>query len=226
MHGLARSKSRAALVAVLAAGALAVSGVAASAATLAPTTTTLKVAVTTAVNGQLVRMKVTVQESLATGLPTGTVTINDSGTPVGTGTLANVNGVMTAIVKIAFHPGTRSLTATYKGDSLNATSSAGAVSLLVSKAATTVSVTNTALSNPGAYKIAAVIKVTKPGAGIPTGSVTFVVDGGPPTPVALDSVGHAHIFVKFTVGTSHSVSVSYAGDSNFTSNTGSLTFTA
>ena len=226
MIGLSRGQSRAALVAVLATLPMALSGVAASATTLAPTTTTLTVATTAPVAGQPVRMKATVKENPGTALPTGTVKVTDSGTAVGSGTLVDVRGVMTAIVKVSLKAGNHSLVATYSGDVLNTGSASAAVPLVVAKASTTVTVTATALSTPGAYKIQAWVKVTKPGTGIPTGSVTFVVDGGTGTVVALSSVGHAHIYAKFNSGSGHSVAVSYPGDSNFIGSVGTLTFTA
>jgi len=232
MLGNTRRYARVAAVATLAALPLALSGVAASATTLAPTTTVLTAKVSTSVTGQLVRFKITVKETVGTTLPTGTVQLADLGTPVGSpAPLVDTLGIMTAIVKVGFPAGSHTLTATYSGDTANAGSSSAGLPLTVSKAATTVVVTAQHLTKPGSYKLDAKIKVTKPGLGVPvpSGTVTFTIGANPPLPpVTLDSLGHAHVYVKgLTVGLSYTVTVTYAGDSNFSAPAaGTLTFIA
>jgi Bacterial Ig-like domain (group 3) len=197
----------------------------ASAATVA-TQTTLKSSVAAPVAGQLVKLKSVVTESPGTGLPTGSVTFMDSATSLGSVALTNVNGSMTAILTVGLPAGTRSLVANYSGDGSNAASSSSPLLLPVAKAATTVVVGASPRTAAGAYLITGDVKITKPGAGIATGTATFTIDGGTPTPVTLDVNGHAHVNATFTVGTSHTVSIAYSGDPNFSASTGSLTFVA
>ena len=197
---------------------------------LTPTSTTLSSTVSSPVTGQITRLKAVVVQNPGTGLPTGTVTFTDGGSaiPGGTGLpLLPVNGHMA--VSVNFTPltaGLHSLLATYSGDSLNDVSSSP-LAMTVGLAATTVPVVATPRTGAGAYTIAGQIKVTKPGAGIPTGTATFTVDATPPAVVPLDTFGHAHVNLTFAVASVHTVTVDYSGDANYgASSSGLVTFTA
>jgi Bacterial Ig-like domain (group 3) len=227
MTSILRRPSRL-LFALLASVALLGAGVVdASATTTVPTQTTLVVTVTSPLTGQQVKLKTVVTENPGTALPTGTVTFSDSGTPIGSPVaLTNVAGKMVAILTTTFTAGSHTLLATYNGDTGNAGSSSPTVPLTVGQASTLTTVTAAQRTAPGAYRIAALVTVVKPGVGVPTGNATFTIDGAP-TIVALDVNGHAHVDLSFTVGTSHTVTVVYSGDSNFITSTSSqLTFVA
>ena len=47
---------------------------------------------------------------------------------------------------------------------------------------------------------------------VPAGIVNFTIDGSANQPYQLSGVGHAQFSRAFTVGTSHTVTVAYAGD--------------
>lgn len=63
------------------------------------------------------------------------------------------------------------------------------------------------------------------GTGVPTGTITFNVDGGAETQVPLDSTGHAGFATStLTVGT-HTIEASYSGESTYAASSASLTET-
>ena len=203
------------LFALTASVALLGAGVVDASAASVATQTTLVVTVASPVVGQQVKLKSVVSESPGTGLPTGSVTFSDSGAPIGSPVaLTNVNGEMEAILTTTFTAGSHPLVATYSGDTNNATSFSPTATLPVGQAATTTTVTAAQRTAPGAYRIAGLVTVVKPGVGVPTGNATFTIDGTP-TIVPLDVNGHAHVDQNFTVGTSHTVTVDYSGDANF-----------
>lgn len=53
------------------------------------------------------------------------------------------------------------------------------------------------------------------GSGIPTGTVSFSVDGGSSTTVALDDSGHAAYATSTLTAGAHTISASYSGDTNY-----------
>ena len=141
------------------------------------TTSKVKAIQTSTLFGQSVTLTATVGvSSPGGGTPTGTVTFMDGSTVLGTGTLSTSGGVTTATLTTTKLPvGTRSLTAVYGGDTDDQGSTSAALAYKVSADATT-----TALAaSPSAavygqsVKLTASVKVTSPGAGTPTGTVTF-----------------------------------------------------
>jgi Big-like domain-containing protein len=149
---------------------------------------------------------------VAVGSPTGTVTFNDGATVLGTATVVNkVASLTTSSLAI----GTHSITATYSGDATFAGSSSNAVSQVVNKATTTLTLGGS--PNPSALgqvvTLAASVTAA-PGAGIPTGTVTFF-DGGTTLGTATVSSGLASLSTSsLTVG-SHLITASYGGDASF-----------
>jgi hypothetical protein len=87
-------------------------------------------------------------------------------------------------------------------------------SVPVSKASTSTTVTVHPTS------ITATVTAVPPGAGTPTGSVVFSVDGSPVGTATL-SGGTATLAYKVPAGGTHSVSAVYGGDSDFTGSSGS-----
>src|SRR5439155_1298694 len=138
------------------------------------TTTSLASSVNPSVFGQSVTFTATV--SAVSGTPTGTVTFMDGATTLGTGTLSKKGQTVqatfsTSALSVASH----SITAVYGGDTNFQISTSSALSQTVKQAATTTTVVSSL--NPSAFGQAvtftATVNVTAPGAGTPTGTVTF-----------------------------------------------------
>ncbi|MFI1155997.1 beta strand repeat-containing protein [Streptomyces sioyaensis] len=193
----------------------------------AATTTAVTTSPDPSVVGETVTFSATVSPvSPGAGTPTGTVTfvatdgvttVSLTGTLSGGTTSVSTNGLVTA--------GTYSVTATYSGDG-NFTGSVGSDTQTVNQAATTTAVTTS--PDPSVFgesvTLSATVAPVSPGAGTPTGTVTFVVTGGP-TLTATLSGGTASVnTTAIPVGTS-TVTATYSGDGNFTGSVGSDTQT-
>ncbi len=116
------------------------------------------------------------------------------------------------------------LNARYGGDATYASSTSLPVTLAVGKAASTSKIIVTKAAKPGFYNVVDVENAVAPGRGVPSGTVSIQVDQFAPQAFALSSTGRAHLTLALNPG-SHVAKVTYGGDSNFTSNTGSLSFT-
>ncbi|MBI1765943.1 MAG: Ig-like domain repeat protein, partial [Acidobacteria bacterium] len=128
------------------------------------------------------------------------------------------------------------VTATQPGSLVNTTGTISATesavggtataTLTVNKADTTTMVVSSV--NPSVFGQAvtftATVMAVPPGMGIPTGNVNFVIDGGAPTPVALNGSGQAALTTSaLTVaGSPHSVMASYQGSTNFNPSSNTL----
>src|SRR4029077_7751075 len=115
----------------------------------------------------------------------------------------------------------------YSGDS-NFASSDGSMTQVVSRASTSVVVTSSASPSMSGQSVAftAIISVTAPGSGTPTGTVQFQIDGinaGSPVSVHISGglITASFSTTTLAVGT-HTVTASYSGDTNFTSSTTTL----
>jgi len=180
----------------------------------ASTTTTVAASPNPSTVGQPVTITATVQaDAPSTATPLGMVTFLDNGTPIGTAVLSG--GTATLIVS-NLPAGTRSLTAVYAGDGNFSTSTSTAFSQTVNPAATTVSLVGS--GSPTVYgqnvTFTATVTVTAPGAGTPTGTITFR-DGA--TIIATIGVsGGVAVFAttSLSVG-AHSITATYNGDTNF-----------
>lgn len=101
----------------------------ATGAALAATTTMLQTSASSVTSGSSVTLTAMVAETSGTAIPTGTVTFYDGTNSIGTGTL-NSSGVATLSTS-SLALGANSITAQYGGDSNNAASTSGAVSVTV-----------------------------------------------------------------------------------------------
>ena len=120
--------------------------------------------------------------------------------------------------------GSHSITANYLGGADFAASNGVLPSgQQVNAAATAVSVTSSA--NPivvgQSVTISATVSVNPPGAGTPTGSVDFVIDGGAAQPVTLAGGGASLVVPGLAIGT-HTVDVNFAGSPEYAAANGSL----
>ena len=163
-----------------------------------------------------VTFTVTVTNGSASAVPTGTVTLTDGGTAVGTATLS-ANGVASfTIASPAL--GTHTMVATYAGDTQNQPSISTNLiqTVLLRPTTSTFTVSSTAIS--AGQQIVMVSAVQGAGSRSPTGTVTF----SSPTAVfgtaPINASGVATLTVKPGQGTYNAVST-YSGDSLFASST-------
>jgi autotransporter-associated beta strand protein len=195
--------------------------------TAAASETTVAASPATIVSGQGTTLTATVSSVLSNGgTPAGTVTFYDGTTTLGTTNLSNG----TASLSITgLNLGSHTITGVFTDSdgSFSGSISTG-VSVIVSQASTTTSLSS--LVNPSRYGqtvITATVAPVAPGGGVPTGTVTFSIDGGAGITVNLDNTGSAALpGVNMVVGT-HAVTASYSGDKNFiaSSTTSSLSET-
>ena len=143
----------------------------------AATGTTLAVDVSPAVFGQVVTLTAGVAVTAPGAAPlTGTVTFKDGAAVLGT---VPLSGGTASLTTGGLRVGTHALTATYNGDAGTAASTSAAVSQSVGQAGTTVALSSSL--SPAYFSQAvtftAAVAAVIPGAGAPTGTVTFFVDG-------------------------------------------------
>ena len=156
--------------------------------------------------------------------PTGTVTFKNGSTTLGTGTL-NGSGIATFSTSSLAVGSGHSITAEYAGDSNNQASTSSPVAQTVNQAGSTTVLT--AAPNPSVFgqsvTFTATVTAVAPGAGIPTGTVTFF-DGASQIGTGTLSSGVATLSTSsLAVGSGHSITAVFAGDTNFTASTSSAT---
>ncbi|WP_432035505.1 beta strand repeat-containing protein [Streptomyces cucumeris] len=189
----------------------------------ATSTTTLDVNPDPSVCGQAVTLcaQVTVAAP-GTCVPTGDVTFVISGGPTLTGTL-DATG-MACVTTTAIPVGTHAVTATYAGDTGVAGSTAtGAVGVGQGSSTTAVTVTPNPSSCGEAVTICAQVTVGAPSTCVPTGTVTFVISGGPTLTGTLDATGMACVTTTAVPAGSHTVTATYAGSTDITGSSGTAT---
>ena len=179
------------------------------------TTTTVVSSVNPSVFGQPVSFTATVTANApGSGMPTGTVTFFDNGTMFDTKVLvASQAASTTASLSVGIH----SITVAYGGDGNFNPSTSAPLAQTVLRAATVTTLTSSL--NPSTFGQAvtftATVSVVPPGAGAPTGTVTFrdgvVVLGSTP----LSPTFHAAITTAALQVGSHSITATYSGDGNF-----------
>lgn len=167
-------------------------------------------------------MTATVTPSVGNGAPTGSVTFNDGANVIGTVPLSN-GQAMLAVSSLP--PGSHPITAAYGGDANFLGSTSPALSQTVNQASTTLALTSS--RNPstlnGSVTLTANLSVVAPGAGTPTGSITFQDGANLLATVPVSAGGQATFSSGSLAVGSHSLTASYVGDANFRSSSGSLT---
>ena len=140
--------------------------------------------------------------------PTGTITFSDNGQ-----TFASLTATSIGVI-----------TATYSGDSNFIGTSITGVPQKVVAADSTTNVSTTS-PNPNTFgqptTFVAAVAPKSPATATPTGNVTFSVDGGAGTTVAL-SGGQATFTVPVLAGGNHTITATYSGDGNFNPSNGSF----
>jgi CSLREA domain-containing protein/uncharacterized repeat protein (TIGR01451 family) len=156
------------------------------------------------------------------GTATGSVTFLDNGSPIGT---APLNGfgqatLTTSSLVVGSHP----ITAAYGGDGNFNASSSAVLTQGVSKANTTTGLSSSA--NPSAQgqsvTFTATVTAIAPSTGVPTGSVTFSVDGTGVSTTALDGTGQATFSTSTLSAGLHTIDAVYTGDTNFNGSSNTL----
>ncbi|MFG2533013.1 Ig-like domain repeat protein [Streptomyces sp. NPDC048516] len=195
----------------------------------AATTTAVVSSPDPTVAGQPTTLTATVAaQAPGAGTPTGTVTFTfGDGTPTVTAPLSN--GLATTTHTYTDTSGSPyTLTGTYNGDA-NYTTSSGTDTQTVNKAATTTSLVTspdpTVAGQP--TTLTATVAPVAPGAGTPTGTVTFTFGDGTNPATATLSGGVATVTHAFagTSGSPYTLTGTYNGDANFTTSSGTDTQT-
>jgi hypothetical protein len=165
--------------------------------------------------GQQVTFTATV--SAAVGTPTGTVDFTDTGSDLGSMPLS---GGVAALSTASLSLGSHNITAVYSGDAAHLASQSLIVVQVVGQAATSAVVDSS--KNPDTFgeniTFTATVAVTAPGAGSPTGTVTFNDGATKLADVAL-SGPKAAVITHALTGGSHSITAVYNGDANFAPST-------
>jgi len=183
------------------------------------TTTTLTSSTNPSIFGQSVTFTATVAPSTGSGTPTGTVTFYAGTTALGTTTLSSKKA---SLKSTSVPVGSQAITAVYTGDTTYAPSTSAVLTQTVNQDSTTTKVTSSA--NPSVYgqpvTLTTTVKAVSPGSGTPTGTVTFY-DGTTNLGTGTLSGGTTTLSTTFFVVGSHSVTVVYSGDPDFTGSTSS-----
>ncbi|MGW8397161.1 beta strand repeat-containing protein, partial [Streptomyces lydicus] len=186
------------------------------------TVTTVTAAPDPSVTGETVTVTV-IPVAPGAGIPTGEATLDfGDGTPALTARLVDGSATVTHVYTSAAHS-PYAIAAHYSGDG-NFAPSDDTVVHTVTPAATTTTVTSSAAPSAVGQSVTLIARVTPvpPGAGTPTGSVTFDFGDGSPTVTAplsgtLATVTHAW---TGTEGSPYPVTASYAGDGDFAASVG------
>ncbi len=194
------------------------------------TKTTLAAAPTTTVYGQSETFTATVAVvTPGVGTPTGTVTFEDGTTALGTGKLSTSGGVTTATfttTKLAV--GSHSITAVYSGDTDDAKSTSAATAFKVAQDTTKTALAASPTSSAYGQSVTftATVSVSSPGAGTPTGTVTFKDGSSVLGTGSLATSGGvtAATFTTTKLGVgSHTITAVYAGDTDDVTSTSAAT---
>lgn len=192
------------------------------------TTTTASTGTPAPTPGQDVKLKAVVKPQSGTTKPTGNVTFREGTTNLGTVALALVGTTATAQLSIpgGLSLGSHTITASYAG-STTFQGSNSTVSLTVAKGSTLSTLSVTPVDgNPGKSTIAVVVTAVAPARGVPSGLVTFVVDTQAEQVFSLTGAGKYQFPVTFAPGSTHTVKVTYGGNTSFLSSSATRNFTS
>jgi len=189
--------------------------------TVAKVATSLLVtpATTTPLGGSSLQITATLTALAASASqPTGSVTFTLDNATIGSSGLTG--GTTASITVTAPTSGTHSLVATYSGDGNFSTSTSPAVTLTVSKIATSTSVTpSTTTPAAGAsMQVSATVTPAASGSSAPSGAVTFTLDGVTAGTATLNS-NSTTVTTNITAPSagSHILQASYSGDTIYSS---------
>jgi hypothetical protein len=187
--------------------------------------TTLTSSLNPSTFGQPITLTATVQAASGSGKPTGTVTFMDGSTTLGTETLNNKGVATLSISTLAV--GSNALSVTYNGDGTFASGASGVLSQVVKQAASKTTLASSPTTAPPgqAVTFTATVVAVAPGAGSPTGTVTFL-DGSTVLGTVTLSNGQAMFTTAVLTKGKHTIKAIYNGDADFdTSTSAALTET-
>ncbi len=173
------------------------------------TTTTFTVSPNPSISGATVQFLTKVTSTTA-GTITGTFTVLDGGTAIGT-TPVQAGGVGNLEMPITH--GSHVITVMYGGDSTYAASTSGPTTLVVNQATTTTQVSASPNPSMAGSQVTLTATVTPNTAGVVTGSVTFL-DGATSIGTGPLSSGVATLMTSSLAMGSHSITANYPGDGN------------
>lgn len=158
------------------------------------------------------------------GSPTGTITFTDGGTVLGSADVSSATGGVGSVTVDDLTVGQHAVVATYDGDdSFNGSN--GSVAQKVQRAQTSTLVTSSA--NPSqsgeGVRFTAAVSPVAPGAGDPSGTIQFTVNGanlGAPVAV-VDGAATSNLFSSLSPGT-YRIAAAYSGDGRFVASSGVL----
>src|ERR1700735_3636040 len=185
----------------------------------AATTTTLAASSTQLTTGQSVTLTATVAPKSGSGAPTGTAAFFDGTTQIGTANLSSGSAILTTA---SLANGAHSITVQYSGDSNFAPSTSASLSITVSAPAQTATATS---ASPSATQLASgqmftlnIMVAPKTGSGIPTGTVA-IFDAQSKIGTSTLVAASAAFSTSTLAAGSHSITVTYSGDSTFATST-------
>ena len=191
----------------------------------AGTTTSLSSSTNPSVFGQSVTITATVAAvAPGSGTPTGSVEFYDGSTDLGGGTLS---GGVATLSTSSLGVGSHGITAVYGGDTDFSTSTSAALTQVVNQAATGVTLSSSV--NPSVYgqpvTFTATVAASAPGAGTPTGTVSFMAGSTTLDTETLGPDGTASFTTSALGVGSPAITAVYSGDSSFLTGSSSVTQT-
>jgi hypothetical protein len=183
------------------------------------TSTTLASSANPSVAGQPVTYTATVSP-----VPDGgTVAFTDGGAAIGgCGAQPVDTSTGTAVCQVTYAgSGSHSITAGYSGDALFAPGTSAALTQTVSQASTATTVTSSANPSVSGQSVTftATVSPVSPGAGTPTGTVTFSDGGTLLGAEGLNGSGTATFTTTALAAGDHEITAAYGGDANFAAST-------
>jgi hypothetical protein len=192
----------------------------------AATTSAVRADINPSVFGQPVNFTASVRPTpppAGVGLPTGSVTFMDGATTLGTATVDATAHATFSTAALAH--GNHAITAVYSGDGNFSGSTSIAWGETVNRASTTITLTNV---TTGAtvwgqnYTVMWSVRAVSPGAGIPSGTVTFKDGSTPLITLNLDNMGQRTLATKMlSVGVHTMLTAVYSGSGSFVGSTSS-----
>lgn len=180
-----------------------------------------------AVFGQPTTFTASISAAAGGAIPTGQVTFLVDGQLTADSPVAlDANGKATSAPIATLKVGSHSVIVTYPGDG-NFSAATGTFQQVVNQASSSVALTSSANPTPRtqAINLSAAVTAVAPGAGTPTGQVSFLVDGTPTadSPLNLDATGKASSAAVTLRRGSRTVRAEYSGDGTFAASADSLT---
>jgi hypothetical protein len=172
-------------------------------------------------NSVLVSVQVVSSSSM---VATGSVTLMDGGTAIGTTPLSNGNALITLS---SLSVGQHTLSASYGGDANNSSAISAPIIQVVNPAPPNSATSVSLLSNPDPSTVAqtvnlnATVSATISGQAVPTGTVTFL-DGTNSLGSSTLNAGTASIAISTLAAGTHLITAVYAGSSTYSSSTSAV----